>query len=321
MLIADKILLQRKKLGYSQEELAEKLGVSRQSISKWESCSSVPELSKIIEMSKLFSVTTDYLLKDEIEDVEFIQNDEAENTKTVSAEEAHKYIERGKTYGSELGLGVTLCILSPLTLIYLADSSMKSAINEKIAAAIGLTVLIVLIAIAVSIFIYSSGKMDKFNYLKEHRFVLDYGVRGIVEQKKDNFMPTMNKITVISVFMYILAALPLIIVSILELSDVTIIQSLCLLIVIVAAATYLLCKYNAEKEAYDVLLCEGEYKSNAEFDKSKEERIGSVYWPLATAVYLLWSFTTNDWGFTWIVWPVAGLLFASISAVFCRKKN
>ena len=64
MILADKIAELRKKNGWSQEELAGQLGVSRQSVSKWESVSSIPDLDKILKMSEIFSVSTDYLLKD-----------------------------------------------------------------------------------------------------------------------------------------------------------------------------------------------------------------------------------------------------------------
>jgi transcriptional regulator with XRE-family HTH domain len=67
MILADKIIELRKKNGWSQEELAEKLSVSRQSISKWESAQSVPDMGRILRLSELFGVSTDYLLKDELE--------------------------------------------------------------------------------------------------------------------------------------------------------------------------------------------------------------------------------------------------------------
>lgn len=67
MILADKIIYLRKKSGMSQEELADKIGVSRQAVSKWESMQSIPDLDKILKMSKLFNVSTDFLLKDEIE--------------------------------------------------------------------------------------------------------------------------------------------------------------------------------------------------------------------------------------------------------------
>ncbi|MCL1965471.1 MAG: helix-turn-helix domain-containing protein [Firmicutes bacterium] len=63
MNIADRIQNLRKAKGISQEELADKVGVSRQAVSKWESEQSVPDIDKIIVMSDYFDVTTDYLLK------------------------------------------------------------------------------------------------------------------------------------------------------------------------------------------------------------------------------------------------------------------
>ena len=67
---SEKLLTLRKAKDLTQEQLAEKLNVSRQSVSKWESGQAVPELEKIVAMSVVFDVTTDYLLKSsEIDDL------------------------------------------------------------------------------------------------------------------------------------------------------------------------------------------------------------------------------------------------------------
>ncbi len=68
MILADKIIALRKAKGWSQEELAERLDVTRQSVSKWEGAQSAPDLERIVRMSELFGVCTDYLLKDEMEE-------------------------------------------------------------------------------------------------------------------------------------------------------------------------------------------------------------------------------------------------------------
>lgn len=92
MILADKIIRLRKKNGWSQEELAEKMNVSRQAVSKWEGAQTVPDLGKVLQLSQLFGVTTDYLLKDEIEDEEF--TDDVENTvKRVTLQEANEFIQ------------------------------------------------------------------------------------------------------------------------------------------------------------------------------------------------------------------------------------
>lgn len=72
MKFCDKLIILRREKGYSQEQLSEYLGVSRQSVSKWEAASYMPELSKLIQLSELFDVTVDYLVKDSITDRQYL---------------------------------------------------------------------------------------------------------------------------------------------------------------------------------------------------------------------------------------------------------
>lgn len=67
---SEKLLELRRREGLSQEQLADRMGVTRQSVSKWESGAAVPELSKLIALSDLFSVSVDYLVKDRLEEPE-----------------------------------------------------------------------------------------------------------------------------------------------------------------------------------------------------------------------------------------------------------
>lgn len=97
MILADKIMNERKRNGWSQEELADKLGVSRQSVSKWESAQSVPDLNRIIKLAEIFGVTTDYLLKEELEnsfEQQVVKEDVEidEEVYHISMEEASEFI-------------------------------------------------------------------------------------------------------------------------------------------------------------------------------------------------------------------------------------
>ena len=65
---SEKLLELRRQKGLSQEQLADRLGVTRQSVSKWESGAALPELGKLIALSDLFSVSVDYLVKDQLEE-------------------------------------------------------------------------------------------------------------------------------------------------------------------------------------------------------------------------------------------------------------
>ena len=120
MILADKIMTLRKKNGWSQEELASQLGVSRQSVSKWESAGSIPDLDKILQMSRIFGVSVDYLLKDELETEEYTSEDypdSGEPIRRVSMDEAYGYMEATDKASRQIGFGVTLCILSPIPLL------------------------------------------------------------------------------------------------------------------------------------------------------------------------------------------------------------
>ena len=91
MILADKIIRLRKKNGWSQEELAEKMNVSRQAVSKWEAAQTTPDLEKILQLGNLFGVTTDYLLKDEIEDEEFTEGIDEAPVRKVTLATIHSF--------------------------------------------------------------------------------------------------------------------------------------------------------------------------------------------------------------------------------------
>ena len=137
MIFAEKVLNLRRKNGWSQEELAEKAGVSRQSVSKWESAASIPDINKILELSRIFGVSTDYLLKDDMEDVEFIREDDGDGTRRVSLEEANAFLRDKRVQARQIARGVLLCILSPVLLILLGGLTEPNpwlAVSEGTAA-------------------------------------------------------------------------------------------------------------------------------------------------------------------------------------------
>ena len=87
MKLADKIIKLRKVMGWSQEDLAERLNVSRQAISRWENDTALPDAQNVLQISKLFGVTTDYLLNDDYEsdaDIPAVQAAEQETENLFS---------------------------------------------------------------------------------------------------------------------------------------------------------------------------------------------------------------------------------------------
>ena len=92
--IAEKIIKLRKESGWSQEDLAEKLYVSRQAISRWENGTALPDAENVLQISKLFGVTTDYLLNDDYEsdtDIPAVQTATKETTSFDSGNLLHSF--------------------------------------------------------------------------------------------------------------------------------------------------------------------------------------------------------------------------------------
>lgn len=306
MILADKIIEERKKNGWSQEELANKLGVSRQAVSKWESAGAIPDLKRILQMSELFGVTTDYLLKDEIEEEPLNEYTET-NTIKVSMEEANQYLDM-KSKGSRIVANATsLCILSPVPLIVLGTMT-----EDHILIGFSLVLLLVLVAIAVYLFVNYGLRESHMQHLEKEIFETEYGVPGMVRERREQYEPTFTRNIAIGVVLCILSVIPTIMAGVMEVEDYMSGISVGLLLIIVSIGVNILIRAGMIKSSYDTLLQEGEYTIEEKNLKKKTDSFSGAYWCLIVAIYLGWSFWTNKWKFTWIIWPVAGVLYATV---------
>lgn len=332
MILADKIINLRKKNGWSQEELAEKLGVTRQSISKYEGAQSIPDLDKILKLSEIFGVTTDYLIKDELEEEEYapsqMQENESESDRSVhkvTMEMANEYLQIIDWSAGKTAFATMLCILSPIVLLMLgAMSEMPNYhISENAAAGIGICVLIVLIAIAVTIFILCGMKTKKYEFMEKEDIETVYGVSGMVKEKRDAYHSMYVTQLVIGIACCICSVIPLFGTLAVSESDFYMVSAVCMLLALVAIGTYFIVRCAAKMNAMNQLLEEEDYTRQKKHENRKMSGPVTVYWLIATAIYLAWSFTTNDWDRTWIIWPVVGVLFPAFFAIVngIRKKS
>ena len=318
MILADKIIRLRKKLGWSQEELAEKMNVSRQAVSKWEGAQTIPDLGKVLQLSQLFGVTTDYLLKDEIENEELngdISSDAA--VKRISIEEANAYIEQRKKASWRIALATFLCILSPITLIVLTMlSELPNAIvTEVTASVIGLTVLFAFILCAVPLYIYCGFKNQPYEFLdKNIPFELEYGVKGLVTEKKNAFRPTYIAYNIIATCVCIFSVVPLVLLSFLE-NEMLVAAALALLLIIAGIGAGMFIVAGTQNASMQKLLKEGDFTEKEKKRTSVKEVVGFCYWGVLTAIYLAWSFLTNHWHISWLVFAIGGVLFPIVMCI------
>lgn len=380
MILADKIIKERKKLGLSQEELAEKMNVSRQAVSKWESNQSVPEIEKILQLSGLFGVTTDYLLKDEIENEGSAGKDEkqcgtvnetfsnesltqdtpaivaekwgtfpfnhktvsigtsndgvsenkgAQAVRTVTMKQAEDFLGLRKAAAKKIAIGTFLCIISvvPLLLLAVNSESHITELSENMAGALGLILMLIIVAPAAGLFIYTGFKSAPYEFLEKEPFETENGVTEMVKEQQETFSGTYTKFNIIGTIFCILSPISLFIGAFSD-NEFKMIIALAIMMIIVGIGVIFFILAGVPHESMQKLLKEGDYSEEAKKSKGIKGTVAIVYWLVVTAVYLLILFLSKeqggDWknGSSWVIWPVAGVLFPAVMTlcgVFDKK--
>ena len=322
MILAGKIMTLRKKAGWSQEELAARLNVSRQSVSKWEGAQSIPDMDKVVQMSRLFGVTTDFLLKDELEIEEHTQSEPMDEPplRRVTMEEASAYLALRRAAAPRMALATFLCIISPVALLMLAAMSEMSrfGISENAASGIGLCVLLVLVAIGVALFLTCSARVRDFAFLEEEPFETEYGVSGMVKERMQDFAGTYSRLNITGTVLCILSAVPLFVSMCIETADVVYVAAVCLLLIIAGIGCVAFTYGGTIHASMERLLEEGDYTRQQKSRRGVKGAISTIYWLLVTAIFMWYTFGPSGNGqarYSWFIWAIAGVLYAAVMLV------
>lgn len=327
MILADKILNLRKKNGWSQEELAQQLGVSRQSVSKWEGAQAIPDIERIIDLSRLFGVSTDFLIRDELEFEEPTMTTAAQlpvetgrPLRHVSMEEANEFLTMKARAAGRVAGGVSLCILSSVLLLVVLGLTATSAsasplITAEAAIAIGVTTLLLMVTAGVAVILMATMPLKRFEFLETERIETEYGVRGMVRARFDQYQEPHTRHIVLGVGLCILSAVPIIVLTVnwTESSGGVIsIFATALTLALVALGVNLLVRTSIVNGSYQQLLEEGDYTPEQKAERPIMSRISGIYWLLVVAGYLAYSFGWNAWDSSWIIWPVAAVIYGAL---------
>lgn len=319
MIFADKLIRLRKKSGMSQEELAEKMNVSRQSVSKWEGAQSVPDLEKILQLGNLFGVTTDYLLKDEIEDEEFTNKDYSEKVRKLSLEQANEYLALRKKAAPRVALAVFMWIVSVIPLLVLGGlAELGGLMSENAACGIGMIILLIIAAAAVGLYIQTNYKSEAYKFLNTEPFEIEYGVSGMAREQQKAFHDKYVRSNIIGTCLCILSVIPLFVGAALE-NELLTVMLFGAMIFIVACAVFIFVTVGIRWESMQKLLKEGDYTDERKERSRINGTVASIYWCIVVAIYLAWLFLEKDPkngdSRSWVVFPVAGVLFAAVLGI------
>ena len=318
MKLEEKIALLRKRNSWSQEEFAFRLGVSRQAVSKWEMGASMPDLDNVLKMSELFACSTDYLLKDETtaSAAEEMTAEKPECVKRVSDETCESYLALVQKTSWRIALGVALCILSPIAMFVLLGCAERGVlISEDVASGVGIAVVLIFVACGVILFIGSGIPLSKYEYLEKDEIEISERLEMWVREKAARENRGFIAAIAVGVALCILSAVPLILVGAFSQEDGAELFALAGLFPVVAIGVFLFVRFGMIHSGNEKLLQEGEIAVTKKRGNKQASVFAEIYWCFVTAGYLIVSFVTMDWHKTWLIWPVAGILFAVLDSL------
>ena len=256
--------------------------------------------------------------------LEEIHQEETAGTRStkryIHREEAEEYLSfAGKAY-KWIAFGVLLCICCPIPLLIMSPVSLvlsgsREEITDVSAIFLGVIPLFILIAIAVALFIYHGIKLEKYEFMKKEQLQLDESFLRELRKQKDSETGKFAVSMIVGVSLCVFGVVQLLVFAALESDEYVVGMSVAILLFLVGIAVVCFIIAGTRRECLNILLEEGDYSTGRKSTAKLVDRIGSVYWTAAVVIYLVWSFITMDWGFTWIVWPIAGVLFGLVAAV------
>ncbi len=245
----------------------------------------------------------------------------ADNSIRLTDEQVTEFLDFRRSYGWKVGIGVMMCLFAPATLISLnALLNTFTTLNTDVIDAISVVGLFAFIAAAVCLFVIFGIKSEKYQNYEKQNVVLSEETKQRVEAEMDKHR-TPLAVSIAAGLIMIFAGIIAVFASDAISNGLEWIQDIgaAVLMAMVGIGVLFMVKSGVRNDGYKYLL-NVEKKDPA---KMRPENNGSVavrvfnaiLWPLVVIIYLAWSFLLNDWGISWIVFPVAGLLSGIVTGV------
>ena len=310
MTFGENLQFLRKRGGLTQEDLAEKMEVSRQSVSKWESNSAYPEMDAILRLCGLFGVDMDTLLRGDVQ--------------ASLAEDTTGYDRHMNAFSRAIAGGVGLILLGVTVLVALLIGAQGDT-DAVVYPITGTAILLICITVAVAVFIVFGMGHDRFR--KKHPVIQPF----YTEEQLDAFerrFPLLIALPVVLILIGVVVQVAIVLVPGLSdtgTEDQWALLGTAILLLCIAVAVTVLVWAGIQKSKYNI----EEYNRQAqqEFYPTPEQkrlnRLISAVWGagmvLAAALHLLLGFTRDLWTSASTIYPVAALLCTAVAIVLHRK--
>ncbi|WP_341857081.1 hypothetical protein [Brachybacterium sp. GPGPB12] len=230
----------------------------------------------------------------------------------LSTERAEEYVEAVRRGRWIPAVAIPLFVLSALPLLLLIAVGGEEPSGWALGA--GLTAPLILVAVGVVLLVLQGDRMEEFADIDEARVSPTPAVREIARDLRREHRRERTLATGAAIMLWILAAVPVILMGVLtDSGSLAPLYGVCATLAMVALGLWILLRSAWSDTAAAALLQEEDEDDLSATSTSPAIRVvAAVYWPVAAAIYLAWSFLGGDWGITWVVWPIAGVLYAGL---------
>lgn len=289
----------RKNKNMSQEELAEKLNVSRQAVSKWESGSGYPETEKIITICEIFECSMDQLVKGKISDDIKSERNNYDLIMTKSAK--------------GISIGIAIILLGVSIMLTILGFATNEQVEEQYSL-IGVIAVLIGVVFAVPLFIIYGTKEE--NFKKKNRKIANIYLEDEIEEGKSKY----TKYLAIGISIILIGVVIMMLLIGLKTFREDSTFPTAILMYFVTIGVLIIIYSDKMKDKFDI---EKYNNENTEEYKKTENRIGKicgVIMLITTIIFLLWGFTLNMWHINWVVYPVGGILCGIVGIIFKKDK-
>lgn len=288
----------RKAKGMSQEELAEKLDVSRQAVSKWETGETSPETEKIIMICDLFDCSMDDLIKGKV----IIED-------ATSKKVYDRFMNK---FSKGISLGVLMILIGVTLLLTIIGIAPKGNLEKYMF--LGIAILMLFVIVAVPIFIVLGIKMDSLQ--RKYKSVKNF----YNTEEKEKYETKFAIMIAIAVTIILMGVITLILLLGFKIFDMRSTLPYAIFMIFVTIASPIFVYAGIQKSKYDMSNLRYNHLEISEEVAEKIGRISAVIMISATIIYFILGFIFNLWTINWLVYPIGGMICGIVS-VLNSKEN
>lgn len=284
MSLGENLQFLRKRNDITQEQLAEKLDVSRQSVSKWESDTTYPEMEKLIQLCQMFHCSMDDMLQKDIS--------------TLYVEDRTQYDKHINLFSKMMALGIGLILLGISVMLFLEGTGIGENRNDELCS----IVFFIFIIIAVAIFIViglQHGDFERRNPYIENFYS---------EKEINDFHKKFTVMITVGVVLILIGVVIMMGNEAIQLFDEAYISSFFFLLITISVTTFIYA--GIQKSKYNIEEYNLAHDKESEVYKKNQltEKICGCLMLIATIIYLILGFVYGTWGMpSVVVFPVFGI--------------